>query len=380
MHGGVRGALAVSDRQPPTRSLGAKKSAMESYTMNIREAVLKDNDELQELQAKCPQGTTLVVSTVNTPDFFARAKVYESYKVFVACEGNRIIGSAACALRNAIVNGKISRIGYIFQAFTAPDARRKGVATRLLQQREDYLRKQGAVLVYTLIMESNLPSMKYVENQGFNLHRTLVMPALVIRKEIRLSSMGRIRPITSRDLATVAELLNETWQGFEFYESTSAEALAQFINRTPAYSFDSLLVLEDRGEVLACLGFWDWSQVMRITVKALSLKMQMIGFVLTTLRILPEFLKPGDIMKQIMLTPIGFKDSSHLAVLVRYLNNQALLSGIQQIFCICERGHMLLRSMKGFIRVNTAMHLYVKRLHQNISLSNKPVFIDGIDI
>ena len=353
---------------------------MESYTMNIREALPEDNDELQELQAKCPQGTTLVASNVNTPDFFARAKAYESYKIFVACEGGRIIGSAACVLRNAIVNGKISRVGYVFQAFVSPDARRKGVASRLLQQREDYLSQQGAVLIYTLIIEGNLPSMQYVERRGFNLHRTLVMPALVVRKEMNVPSMGRIRPVISGDLATVAELLNETWQGFEFYEPTSAEALTQFINRTPAYSSDSLLVLEDQGEILACLGFWDWSQIMRITVKALSLKMRMIGFLLTTTRILPEFLKPGDIMKQIMLTPIGFKDPSHLAVLVRYVNNQALLSGIQQIFCICERDHMLLRSMKGFIRVNTAMHLYVMLLQQNISLSDTKVFIDGIDM
>ena len=353
---------------------------MESYTMNIREALPEDNDELQELQAKCPQGTTLVASNVNTPDFFARAKAYESYKIFVACEGGRIIGSAACVLRNAIVNGKISRVGYVFQAFVSPDARRKGVASRLLQQREDYLSQQGAVLIYTLIIEGNLPSMQYVERRGFNLHRTLVMPALVVRKEMNVPSMGRIRPVISGDLATVAELLNETWQGFEFYEPTSAEALTQFINRTPAYSSDSLLVLEDQGEILACLGFWDWSQIMRITVKALSLKMRMIGFLLTTTRILPEFLKPGDIMKQIMLTPIGFKDPSHLAVLVRYVNNQALLSGIQQIFCICERDHMLLRSMKGFIRVNTEIHVYVKLLQQNISMSDKQVFIDGIDM
>jgi len=119
---------------------------------------------------------------------------------------------------------------------------------------------------------------------------------------------------------------------------------------------------------------------MRITVKALSLKIRMIGFLLTTTRILPEFLKPGDIMNQIMLTPIGFKDPSHLAVLVRYVNNRALLSGIQQIFCICEREHVLLKSMKGFIRVNTAMHIYVKLLQQDISLSDKQVFIDGIDM
>ena len=52
--------------------------------MFIREATLNDNEELQQLQIQCPQGTSLIVSTVNTPDFFARAKAYESYKVYVA--------------------------------------------------------------------------------------------------------------------------------------------------------------------------------------------------------------------------------------------------------------------------------------------------------
>jgi hypothetical protein len=62
----------------------------------IRDAMLDDNEELQELQGQCPMGTTLIVSTVNTPDFFARVKAYESWKVLVACENSRIIGSAAC--------------------------------------------------------------------------------------------------------------------------------------------------------------------------------------------------------------------------------------------------------------------------------------------
>jgi hypothetical protein len=75
---------------------------LEGFKMYIREAVPEDNHELQELQAKCPQGTTLITSVVNTPDFFTWAKVYETYKVYVACEDNRIIGSTACAIRNAL--------------------------------------------------------------------------------------------------------------------------------------------------------------------------------------------------------------------------------------------------------------------------------------
>jgi len=61
--------------------------------MNIREATPKDNHELQGLQAKCPQGSKFVVSLINTPDFFARAKAYGSSKVYVASGEERIIGS-----------------------------------------------------------------------------------------------------------------------------------------------------------------------------------------------------------------------------------------------------------------------------------------------
>jgi hypothetical protein len=61
---------------------------------------------------------------------------------------------------------------------------------------------------------------------------------------------------------------------------------------------------------------------------------------------------------------IGSKDRAHLAVLVKYVNNQALRSGIEQIFCVWERDHVLPSSMKGFIHVDTAIHLYIKSLQK----------------
>ena len=158
--------------------------------MIIHQAMPKDNGQLQELQGKCPQGKKLIVSTVNTPDFFARAKAFESYRVFVACEENGIIGSHACAIHNAVVNGKLSRVGYSFQTFISPSHRRKNLAKQLLQYMEDHLIQNGAALVYGLIMEGNLPSMKLVESLGFKLHRTLVMPGLAIYKDMDLLHWG----------------------------------------------------------------------------------------------------------------------------------------------------------------------------------------------
>jgi len=119
------------------------------------------------------------------------------------------------------------------------------------------------------------------------------MAVLAVRKEMEVVSEGKVRPVQSQDLAKLAELLNTTWQGHELYEPTSAETLAQFIRRTPAFSHDNLLVLEEKGEIMACLGGWDWSQVMRVTVKALSRRLQMIGWLLATTAFCPGFPSRG---------------------------------------------------------------------------------------
>jgi GNAT superfamily N-acetyltransferase len=351
--------------------------------MNIREATIEDNLELQELQSKCPQGKTLIVSIVNTPDFFARAKAYKSYKVFVACEDKQIVGSAACATREAFLNGTIRRVGYEFQYFTSPHDRGKGIARQLHKQIGNHFNQHGAVLSYLLVIEGNLPAIGLFESLGFNHHRTLTMPGLAIFKKMEVAHQGTIRQIMSEELSKVSGLLNDTWGDYDLYEPTSAETLTQFVHGTPGYNLNNLFVAEDHGEILACLGFWDWGQIMKIILKARSLKMQGIGLLLNiarNFRSIPRIPEVGDTLKQWCLTPIGFKDLKYLSVLFRYLNNLALQRGIEQIFSICERHHTLLGAMKGFIHVDTAMHLYVKPLRQHASMGDRPVFINGIDL
>ncbi len=348
--------------------------------MHIREAVPSDNHELQALQARCPQGTNLVVSAVNKPDFFARARAYETSRVLVACDDDRIIGSAACALRKAVVSDQPALVGYLFQAFVAPEHRRKGVASQLLRQRENYLAEQGVDLIYTLIMDGNIPSMRYVESQGYDLKRSVVMRGLAAKKAMEVPSVGTIRPASVSDLKAVAELMNDTWDGFQLYEPASSTSLDRFIARTPAFSIQNLLVLEADGTILSCLGFWDWSQVMEVKVLALSWRMKLTGWLLVASRVLPTFPRAGDMLNQIMLTTIGFREPHLLAPLVRYVNNLAIDRGIQQIFCICERDHALLRSTRGFTRVDTTIHVYIKSLNPALQFGEQPVYVDGIDM
>jgi len=350
--------------------------------MYIREANSGDNESLQNLQAQCPMGASLIVSQVNIPDFFARAKAYERHNIYVACDENQIMGSAACAIREAIINGRLKRIGYEFQYFTSPEYRRKGVGAILHRYIEDYFNKEGVALSFLVIMEGNKPSIRLFEGQGFKLYRTLVMPTVFSYKAVEMPSMGQIRPVTPEDMATVAELLNGTWKGYDFYEPYSAESLARLIDRIPAFTFDDLIVLEDRGEILACLGAWDWSQITKLTVKALSLRLRMITSTInlaSLFRPMPRPVKPGTTLKQWCLTLIGFKAPEHLATLLRYMNNLAMKRGIDQIFCVCEHGHEILNALKGLFHVNVGVHLYVKSFEGELDSKNR-VFLNGIDL
>jgi hypothetical protein len=183
-------------------------------------------------------------------------------------------------------------------------------------------------------------------------------------------------------MATVAELLNETWKGYDFYEPHLAESLARLIDRTPAFTFNDFIVLEDRREILSCLGAWDWSQITKLTVKALGLRLRMITLIMglaSLFRPMPRSLKPGTTLKQWCLTLIGFRAPEHLATLLRYMNNLAMERGIDQIFCVCEQDHEILNALKGLFHVNVGLHLYVKSFEGELDTKNR-VFLNGIDL
>lgn len=351
--------------------------------MEIREAITADNTALQALQSKCPQGTDLVVTAINTPDFFSRAKAYEKYKVYVAYDGDQILGSTACGFKNVVVNGKIKLVGYGFQAFVAPEFRRSGVAGRLHQHREEYAARQGASLFYTLVIEKNIPAMRYIEHKNFYRHCTVLMPGLAIYKKMNAANEKQIRTARKEDLAALASLANKTWENHEMYEPLSAEVLSASIKRTPGYDITNFLVLEENGEILAFLGYLDWGQVMKITVDSTSSKMKMMGALLKFIGLfksMPSMIKPGDTLEQAMITLSGFNDPAHLSLLLKHLNNQLLEKNIDFLFCVCDPDNPLLKSLKGFVRIDTAINVYVKELQQGKLDETKPVFINGVDM
>ena len=186
--------------------------------------------------AAAPQGRSLVVSTVNVPDFFSRVRCYESSRVFNAYEGDRIIGSAACAIRAGVVGGRSVRVGYEFQYFTAPDSRRRGVASSLRRAVESHLIERGVALSYALIMEGNssiaprrrrgIPSTPQAPHAVAGGHRREGRSPLPQHQTCDAARPGRR-----------GRFLNRTWGGHDLFEPTSSASLAAQIERTQALDY-----------------------------------------------------------------------------------------------------------------------------------------------
>ncbi|MHA1911940.1 MAG: GNAT family N-acetyltransferase [Candidatus Kariarchaeaceae archaeon] len=350
--------------------------------MIIREAKQEDNLELQILQEKCPMGTSFQITTINTPDFFARVNAYKSHKTYIACLDDEIIGSGATTIKEVNINGKLMPVGYEFQYFSSPEHRRKGVAQKIHNQIQSYLVENEVALSYLIIMEENEASIRFFEKQGFNLHGTLLMPVIWVCKEIKISTSEKIRKITTNDYDAVVCLINETWKEYNLFEPITTENFAEFIERTPEYSQNNLYVKEDQGEISACIGYWDWSQITKITITSMNFKNKLMSKMINFMghfMSLPRAPSEGSSLKQWCLAPIGFKNTEDMIPLFKQVNNLAYQAKIDQLFWICEKNHPLLNSTKGLMRNDIEAHLYVKPLRK-IELDDSPIFFNGVDL
>lgn len=351
--------------------------------MIIREALASDNEELIMKQALCPVGKDLIVRVVNSPDFWGRARAYRNHKVFVACENGEIVGSAACAIRKALINGHLHNIGYEFQYFTVPDSRRKGVAKSLHQQIESLFNEHNVALSYLLVLEGNTPSINLFESLDFIHERTINMLYLPVFKEMEAITDYQVRPLSVNDFSDVANLSNQTWANFNLYEPLSSETIKETIERIPEYSTDNAFVLESEEGIVSCLGYWDLNRVTTMTVEKLSLKLRVLGLLLDVTRpfyAVPRSINSGELLKQWCLTPIAFTKPYYFEELLRHLNNLALEQEIDQLFFVYEPDQTLQRELSDFFTVNVQQYLFVKQLIPEINLDSRPVLIDGIDL
>ena len=351
--------------------------------MRIREALPEENARLQSIQAECPMGVDLKVRNVNAPDFFGRSQAYGERKVLVADEGGEILGSGALALKTIRMAGREAKAGYDFQYFTAPAGRRKGVASSLMKWSEAYYRDQGADCAYCMVIAGNRPALEWVRRSGFSPARNLVMAGMPIFKPASPDARSAIRELRPDEYPEAAALIESTWAGHDFHEVCTAETLARFRDEVFSDGRGRFLALAPAGSLLAVAGCWDWSRIMSVTVLSLNAKYGMLRAALSIGRLfrpVPDIPKPGDRLRQWLITHMGFREPGHMGTMLRGLNDQALAAGTGQIFSLFEPSPRMKAVFRGIFRVDTGIHLEAKHFRSPPSGPPAKVHPAGIDL
>jgi ribosomal protein S18 acetylase RimI-like enzyme len=353
--------------------------------MEIREANKEDNDALLELQKKCPMGVNFVVAVDTSPDYFVRSQPYPDWHVFVATENQQIHGSAACTIRNMLVQGKPVRAAFAYGMMVDPDKRGKGIASQLQKHIENYAAKQKADLCHLLVMEGNVPSIKLCQKMGFEQIKDCTYFSLMVYKHEQLQSEPNIKTMDETDVENVVSMMNGTYQDYDFYCPYDKESFQAHIKKLPHFNQEDIYLFQEGKDTKACLGYWDQDKTRREKVQKMNLRLKAVSLPVKFLGLftkMPRIPKTGETLKQWHLFPIACKDAASLEQLIKHVNNIALKNDITMLATAVDSQSPLAGVLSKFRHVKVKTHYFVKPIRKMRTplLKERKFYIDIADV
>lgn len=357
------------------------------YLIEVREATEDDNQALLQLQKKCPMGTSVVLSADSSPDYFGRSRPYEDWKVFVAIQDDKIVGSAGYATRNSLINNEDCRVAYEYGFIVDPVYRRKGIAAQLQNVIEKDAVRKKVDLLHLLIVEDNKPSMNFFSKMGFTRIKDIVVMALMVYKREKLLRESSIQTMEESNYEEVASLFNSTYQNYDFFVPYDQRRLRRYFEKMVGFNLENIYILSEGKDAKACLGYWDYDKVMRTTVERLNLRLRMLTFTTRFLGFfvaMPTIPKPGETLRQYYLTPAAAKDTHSLTELIKHVNNIALENHVNFItIALDPQGSKDIQAFSRFRHTKLKMHFFTKPLitqRDFSTMAERRLYIDAIDI
>lgn len=125
----------------------------------------EDNQGLLELTASSGmQGETSLLID-RKPDFFGLLNMRGESKVFVALDGNSIIGSLCVSFQQVYVDGKIFSIQYVGDFKVAASYRNKGIGLQLCDELANYVISIDADLAFLNVSKGNTKPFSFFKNR-----------------------------------------------------------------------------------------------------------------------------------------------------------------------------------------------------------------------
>ncbi len=334
----------------------------------IREATERDNDALNELQKKCPAGTSLVLGVDSSPDYFARSRPFRDWHVFVASENDIIVGSAAFAVSDTYVEGRKIKTAYEYGFVVDPLHRRKGIAEKLQGHIEDIALDKGVNLLHLDIIEDNIPSLNLFSKMGFEKVRDCTTISLMPYKRQRITADANIRSMEEADVDDVTGLINEMYRGYDFFAPFEPKDFVEYLGRIPHFDFHNILVFENNGKLEACLGVWEYDKVRKYIVEKLNWRISLQTNLIKLLGLftkMPYIPKPGEPLLSYNLATLAYKKPESMTELLKKTINTALENKINFIHVSIDPSCPMATVLSQFrYQTRMKMHVLTKPLKQ----------------
>lgn len=302
--------------------------------VSIRPFKEGDNQRLLEIERLCPQGNDKCAMGVKKTDILARYRMYDNWKVVVAEENGKIAGWTGWAIKHDPIREE--RSVYLAEVMVHPEFRRKGVATKLVEEAERNAREAGANHVYCLICapndEPNDASSTLFKGLGYSNVTEVKTCSMSIYKEANLSGNISLERIQKSEINAAAGLIDDYYSGCRHFVPCTAESLESFVEKIPDYGLDNFWVAKDKGKVFACAGLWDCSALAEFCYarEPASWKIMgmMFGFLGRFMK-MPKIPKEGEYLQFQYLTNYAFDRQYPEAMqsLLGHLNNVLLENG-----------------------------------------------------
>jgi len=316
----------------------------------IRDARPQDNEALIELDRQCVMGGTIQLVFDRSPDFFARSRAYESFRMCVAEQEGTLIGVGGATVKSLRVNGIRQRWAYFYDLRVRPTHRRQGVAGLIANALVDGIRDAGITGAYSLVIEGNAPSESFVEMRGSVPFKQCALALL--SGEAGATRLERIPDVSSE----VASLLEATYRSYHFTPPWDPEMLHGTLDRLTPLGWQGMYGRRAQKGWGLCFGLWDYSSVMQMTFRGRGAEMHARPF---------------------FLYPLGWQDP------------QWLRDGLRAAQAVIASGGTLLLPYVSGDPVSAVipedafrlgMTLYVRRLAPEEAQTDGFVFIDPADL
>jgi len=353
--------------------------------MLVREATEDDNDALNELQKKCPMGTSLILGVDSSPDYFARSRPFKDWRVLVAVENNTIIGSAAFATKDTYVENRQIKTALEYGFIVDLPHRGKGIAQKLQRHIEQIARDNNVDLLHLDIIEDNTPSINLFTKMGFKKAKDCTTFSLMPYKKWETPREADIRTMEETDADDVTDLINETYRDYNFFTPYHPNDFLELLKRMPHFDLHNILLLEENDDIKACLGYWEYDKVRKYIVQKLNWRLKTQTYLMRVVGLftkMPRIPKLGEALLSYNLTITAYKDPESLTELIRNVINIAHNNKINFIHSTVDPQNPIAAILSQFAHTKMKMYIFTKPLKQQkpLNLGERKLYVDPLEM